>query len=182
MRFKTSVLLSLLLLATLPATAQTTADQILSEAQTQALGQHKNVFLIFSASWCGPCHQLDTFLQAPDMKAIVEKYFVIAKVHIDEDKHPERNTPGGDALLAKLTGKDPKMSGVPFLIFVDSQGKAIVNSDRPVTGQPTGENIGYPFAPEEIAWFMEMLKQGAPSMAAVEALQIETWFKKAART
>jgi thiol-disulfide isomerase/thioredoxin len=138
------------------------------------------VFLIFSASWCGPCHQLDKFLKNSEMKPLVEKYFVIVQMHIDEAKNPELNTPGGDELLTKLAAKQPHTSGVPFIIFLDGSGKPIVNSDRPIQGKTTGDNIGYPVAPEEIVWFMEMLKRGAPGMTEGEARQIETWLKKAA--
>ncbi len=181
-KFKLSVIF-ILLLAALPALAQATADQILSDAQTHAASQKKNVFLIFSASWCGPCHQLDAFLKTPDIQTIVDKYFVIARVHIAEEasKHPERNAPGSDALLQKLTGNDPKNTGVPFIVLVDSTGKPIVNSDRPVPGA-AAENIGYPFLPEEIGWFMEMLKNGAPSMPAAEAQSIKAWLTKAAES
>lgn len=181
-RSRFSVIL-VLLIATLPAIAQSAADRIVSDAQANAASQKKNVFLIFSASWCGPCHQLDAFLQAPDMQTIFDKYFVVARVHIAEDasKHPERNTPGSDALLQKLTGNDPKDTGVPFIVFVDSTGKPIVNSDRPSPGA-AAENIGYPFLPEEIGWFMEMLKRGAPSMPDAEAKSIEAWLTKAAKS
>ena len=181
-RFKLSAIFFLLALA-LPAIAQSTADKIFSDAQASAAIQKKNVFLIFSASWCGPCHQLDAFLQAPDMQPIIDKYFVVARVHIAEEasKHPERNTPGSDALLHKLTGNDPKNTGVPFIVLVDSTGKPVVNSDRPVPGA-AAENIGYPFLPEEIGWFMEMLKRGAPSMPAAEAQSIKAWLTKAAES
>lgn len=181
-RFKLFAIFVLFSLA-LPVFAQSTADQILSAAQANAASQNKNVFLIFSASWCGPCHQLDAFLQAPDMQPIIDKYFVIGRVHIAEEasKHPERNTPGSDALLHKLTGNDPKNTGVPFIVFVDPNGKPIVSSDRPVPGS-AAENIGYPFLPEEIGWFMEMLKRGAPSMPQAEAQTIEAWLTKAAKS
>lgn len=181
-RFKLSAIV-VLLVAALPAVAQSAADQLLSDAQARAATQNKNVFLIFSASWCGPCHQLDGFLQTPDMKTIIDKYFVVAKVHVAEEasKHPEKNTPGSDVLLQKLTGKDPKNTGVPFVVFVDSTGNSIVNSDRPVPGA-AAENIGYPFFPEEIGWFMQMLKRGAPSMTDAEVQNIEEWLTKAAKS
>jgi thioredoxin-related protein len=178
-RIHSRVLILAFLFCAILANAQT-ADKLLAEVQAQASAQHKNVFLIFSASWCGPCHQLDKFLQNSDMKPIVDKYFVIMHVHIDEAKKPELNTPGGDELLMKLAAKEPHTSGVPFLIFLDPAGKPIVNSDRPVPGKPVGDNIGYPVAPEEIVWFMEMLKRGAPEMPKAEAQQIESWLKKAA--
>jgi thioredoxin-related protein len=173
------ILILVFLFCAIFANAQT-ADKLLGDAQSQASEQHKNVFLIFSASWCGPCHQLDRFLQNSAMKPVVDKYFVTVHVHIDEAKKPELNTPGGDELLKKLAAKEPHTSGVPFLIFLDPTGKPIVNSDRPVAGQATGNNIGYPVAPEEIVWFMEMLKRGAPAMPKAEAQQIESWLKKAA--
>lgn len=181
-RFKLFAIFVLLALA-LPAVAQNAADNILSDAQARAANQHKNVFLIFAASWCGPCHRLDAFLEAPEMQTIVERYFVVARVHIAEEasKHPEKNTPGSDVLLQKLTGNDPKNTGVPFIVFVDSTGKPIVNSDRPVPGA-AAENIGYPFLPEEIGWFMEMLKRGAPSMPGAEAKSIEAWLTNAAKS
>jgi thioredoxin-related protein len=179
---KLAVLIAVLsLFSVVPARAQSAAAQVLIDAQTRAAGEHKNIFLIFGASWCGPCHQLDSFMQAPELKTIFEKYFVIAKVHIAEEasKHPERNTPGSDALLQKLTGNDPKNTGVPFIVFLDGAGKPIVNSDGPVPGAAP-ENIGYPVLPEEITWFMEMLKRGAPSMSAAEMDKIYASLKKAA--
>lgn len=178
--FKLSAIF-ILLVAALPVLAQSPAEQILSEAQARATSQNKNVFLIFSASWCGPCHQLDAFLDAPNMKDIFDKYFVITRVHIAEEasKHPGRNTPGSDALLRKLSGMDPNSTGVPFIVFVDTTGKPIVNSARPVPGA-AAENIGYPFLPEEIGWFMQMLKRGAPSMPESEARSVEAWLTKAA--
>jgi thioredoxin-related protein len=181
-KFKLFAIIIIVLVLALPALAQSAAENVLSEAQARAASEHKNVFLIFSASWCGPCHQLDGFLQTPDLKTIVDKYFVIANLHIAEEatKHPERNTPGSDTLLQKLTGNDPKNTGVPFIILIDPNGKPIVNSDRPVPGT-SAENIGYPVLPEEIAWFMEMLKRGAPSMSAAEAQKIDAWLVKAAK-
>lgn len=179
MRRLSSILILAFILCAIFANAQT-AEKLISEAQSQASAQHKNVFLIFSASWCGPCHQLDMFLQDSDMKPLVDKYFVIVHVHIDEGKKPELNTPGGDELLMKLAAKAPHTSGVPFLIFLDPSGNPIVNSDRPLPGEAVGDNIGYPVSPEEIGWFMEMLKRGAPAMPKAEAQQIESWLKKAA--
>jgi len=108
---------------------------------------------------------------------MVEKYFVLAKVHIDEEhgKHPELNTPGSEELRKKLGGSE----GVPFFVFLDAQGQAIATSNRPVEGKTRGENIGYPDAPEEIDWFMAMLKKSVPAMTEEEAQRIEGWLKGA---
>lgn len=73
--------------------------------------------------------------------------------------------PGADAVREKYGGGN---GGVPFHLFLTPEGKLIVNSNAKGTG-----NIGYPYEPHEIAWFMEMLKQAAPKMTSAEAGTIE---------
>lgn len=149
-----------------------TAQQILSEATSRASQQQKVVFLEFSASWCKPCHLLDAFLSSPDIAPIVQKYFVRAEVHYEEKvgKHPELETPGADTLAARFGSPE----GVPWFAFLDANGQVIVTSDRPVTG-----SIGYPDRPEEIDWFMTMLRKGAPAMDEDETHRIESWLRNA---
>jgi len=150
----------------------TTAQEILAEATRRADSQHKIVFFDFSASWCTQCRRLDSFLSSPEIAPIVQKYFVLADVHYQENegKHPELETPGADALMKQFG----KPQGVPYFVFFDSNGQAIATSERPVTG-----NIGYPDAPEEIDWFMTMLRKAVPQMDLDERMSIESWLKRA---
>jgi thiol-disulfide isomerase/thioredoxin len=151
------------------------AQQILAEATQRAAADHKTVLFDLGASWCINCRRLDAFLAKPEIAPIVEKYFVLADVHYDEKvgKHPELETPGSDALMARFGGDQ----GVPFFVFFDAGGNAIVTSARPVKGNKQGENIGYPDAPEEIAWFMTMLDKAVPTMTADERMKIESTLK-----
>ena len=80
------------------------------------------------------------------------------------------NTPGGAEVMAKLGGKN---AGLPFFAFLDAKGEAIVNSLRPVAGKPAGENIGHPAAPEEIDWFLVMVKKAAPAISPEELKALE---------
>ncbi len=159
------------------------AAQVLKDAKAQAEQQHKLIFIVFSASWCGPCHQLDAFLDAPEIRQIVEKYFVLARLNVAEKagKHPELESPGGEDLDVKFGGADEKggVTGVPFLVFLDAKGELIVNSNRPVPGHPEGDNIGYPAEPYEIDWFMAMLKKAVPEMTLDESRTIESWLRRA---
>jgi thiol-disulfide isomerase/thioredoxin len=170
-----------LVLSCLLAQAQkpNSAQEILSGAKTRAGEQHKLVFLEFSASWCKPCHMLDGFLAAPEIAPILQKYFVFAKVHIDEKhgQHPELDTPGGAQLMQSFA----KPQGVPYLVFLEANGKTIVNSEMPEISKNEGGNIGYPEAPEEIDWFMAMLHKSVPEMTADETHKIEDWLRNAAR-
>jgi thioredoxin-related protein len=166
----------------LSAQAPAPATQVFQTARIQASRQEKLIFLVFGASWCPPCHQLDAFWAAKETRPIVQKYFVVAKLNVEEEagKHPELNSPGGVELMAQFGGMNAagKSGGVPFLVFTNANGESIVNSNRPVAGKPRGENIGYPARPEEIDWFMEMLKKALPSMTQGESRTVENWLRK----
>ncbi len=85
------------------------------------------------------------------------------------------NTPGGDALFARFGGPD----GLPFFAFLDGNGDVIVNSKRPAKDAKDvkGGNIGHPFQPHEIDWFMVMLSKAAPRMTEDERATIEKWLR-----
>jgi thioredoxin-related protein len=174
-------LLALIFLATAAASSAqqaSTADQILASAKSEALARHKAIFLVFGASWCPPCRQMETFMRDPNIRPILEKYFVLVHLSVEEErgKHPELNSPGGEKLLGEYGGK---LMGVPFLVFLDAEGQLIVNSARPVKGKQTGENIGYPAVPVEIDWFMTMLNKTIPSFPRADASAIESWLRNA---
>jgi thiol-disulfide isomerase/thioredoxin len=67
------------------------AHELFESAKVQVQQQHKLIFLVFGASWCGPCHRLDAFLAASEPRRILDKYFVEAKIDVLEQKgkHPE---------------------------------------------------------------------------------------------
>lgn len=77
-------------------------------------------------------------------------------------------------MLFKLGGKD---SGLPFHAFLDAKGELIASSERPAAGKTPGGNIGHPFAPDEIAWFMTMLRKAAPKMSDKDQGAVESWLK-----
>jgi thioredoxin-related protein len=159
------------------------ANQVFEDAKAQAAQQHNLIFLVFGASWCEPCHRMDAFLAAPETRQILGKYFVLAKLNVEEKagKHPEFESPGGEDLALKLGGANAKggVIGVPFFLFLDATGEPIVNSRRPAEGRPGGANIGYPAKPEEIDWFMTMLKRAVPSMTVDESRTIDEWLRRA---
>lgn len=170
---KRIVLLAMLVASV--AGAAETASALMASATAEASSAHKNVLVVFHASWCGWCRKFDAMLADKKVGPLLRKYFVVAKIDVLE--HEEKvslNTPGGDEVMAAVGGKG---QGLPFLAIVDSAAKPIVNSIR----QPGNKNIGYPSEPEEIAWFMTMLKRSVPDLEAAEATTVERWLRKQAR-
>ena len=99
-------------------------------------------------------------------------------VHVTVQEQKEKaslNSPGGDELMAKLGGKD---GGLPFYAFLDAHGEALVNSLRPGGGNASSANIGYPAKPEEIDWFMAMLRKAVPAMPASDSALLERWLRE----
>ena len=157
------------------ARSQDTADSLFAHAKSEATAEHKNVLLVFSASWCGPCKLYQRFLEDPQMKRITEKAFVVLRVDVGErpDDPKHANTAGGEALRSALGAtREP---GFPFLVITDENGDRIINSNR---DEEAGNNIGYPALPAEIDWYIEMLKQAAPSLSPEDLAATRTWLQR----
>jgi hypothetical protein len=156
------------------------ADQVLAHVNAQASEEHKNVLLVFGASWCRYCTQFEVFLAAPEIQPIIAKHFVVARLGVYEEsgRNPKLNNPKSDTLVHQFGEADK--GSLPFIVFLDPKGGLIVNSNRPSRRKRTGENIGYPSAPEEIDWFMVMIKKAAPALTENDAAIVEAWLRKAA--
>lgn len=85
--------------------------------------------------------------------------------------------PGADTLLKSIGGP----SGLPYSAFLDAKGGLIVSSKRPSNVNEDGENIGFPAQPEEIEWFVTMMKKAAPKMSEDDLKTIETALKEAGK-
>jgi thioredoxin-related protein len=158
------------------------ANRIISDAKSRAVAEHKSIFLVFGASWCPGCHSLNTFLKDPEVAAIFDKYFVMAELNVAEEMgdHPERNNEGSLELLQKYGGISPKGDvALPFFVVLDGKGSELVTSNRAGKGKDPSQAIGFPTEPEEIRWFIQMMKRGADALTADEAQTIEEKLRKA---
>jgi thioredoxin-related protein len=141
------------------------ASKVLEEGLAKASSEDKLAFLHFGSPTCGWCHKLEGFLAREDMAPIFACDFVDIKLDL------ARMT-GAEDVLERYNSS--RSGGVPWFVFLDSKGKAIVTSDGPKG------NIGYPFAPEEIEHFIGMLKKVSRKIEPSQIQLIEKTLKSEA--
>lgn len=133
------------------------AEGIITEAKTEAAKTNKNVFIIFHASWCVWCHKMDTAMNDGTVKSFFDNNYVIRHLTIDEsdDKNHLEN-PGADAIRTKYHGDN---SGIPFWFILDKNGKLLGDSRLTDANGKPGGNVGCPAKPEEVDYFVKVLKK-----------------------
>jgi len=163
--------LLLVILSANPAPAATpSADEVMTAARKQAAEGKKAIFLHFGASWCVWCHRLDAFLDRPEVKPVIARYFVPVKLVVQEQAaNKALENAGADALLAQLGGP----AGLPYFALLDAKGGEISNSKMPPATAGPAQNIGFPSEPAEVTWFLKKLREAAPGMTDAEARVIE---------
>ena len=108
------------------------------------------------------------------MKPIFDKYFVVQHVTVQEHGAKESlDNPGGDALLKRLGGD----GGLPYLAFISSGGETLTTSNEPAKEGVKGGNIGHPFQPHEVDWFLIMLRKSAPAITDAEIAPLEKYLR-----
>lgn len=141
------------------------ANIVVDQACKRAANEHKSVMLIYHASWCGWCKKLDSVLDKPAVKAIVDKYFVVTHLTVlESDAHKAEENPGGMDMLKAQGGEK---AGLPFIVMLDGKGKMTINSIMKVDGKEA--NTGCPYEPQEIEHFMKMVRTAAPKITKEEA-------------
>lgn len=149
--------------AVVQAAEPESAKTILDTAVRQASSTHKNIFVIFHASWCIWCRRLDSVLTNVNVSPLIDKYYVV--VHLDVLERGEKKAienPGADKYLQTLGGEK---SGLPFYAFLDQRGKKMADSN---VMKANTQNIGFPGSSDERAAFKKLLALSAPSMTPDE--------------
>ncbi len=148
------------------------AKKILDSALQVASSTHRNVFLIFHASWCIWCRRLDSVLTNAEVSPLIAKHLVVTRLDVLEhsDKKATLENPGAEEILRKLGGEE---SGLPYYAFLNAKGKKITDSNV-MPGK--SKNIGFPGSSEEKTAFQEILRKSSPSMTAAELSAVMSHF------
>jgi thioredoxin-related protein len=145
---------------------------ILKAAVSDARSSKKNVLLLFHATWCKWCKRLETALNEPEIKPLIDRNYIIALLDVQErgEKIHTHENPGGQKVLSDFGGKN---AGLPFIVFLNGNGKMIANSNV----MPQQQNIGYPGSKEEISAFVNLLKRTAPRITGKQRVVIQKYFE-----
>ncbi len=185
MKFIISVLLTFGLITGAIAQDQPKpSDKIFNEACTKAKLENKKVMIIFHASWCGWCKRMDSIMNMPELKPLFEKTFVIEHMVVLENGTKKAlENPGAEAFMNENGGEK---QGIPFWLFFDAKGKLLAKSMMPTkdkAGKEIKANTGCPAQPDEVAFFVGLLKKTTNLTEAELALISEKFLlKKAAAT
>ncbi|MEJ0102395.1 MAG: thioredoxin family protein [Bacteroidota bacterium] len=154
------------------------AEAVLKNAYALAAKENKNVFIIFHASWCGWCHKMDSSMNDKLCKKFFDDNYIIRHLVVQESKNKKNlENPGAMDLLAKHNGSD---QGIPFWLVFDKNGKLLADSQIRAEGEgfeKKGQNSGCPAAPEEVSYFLTVLKKTSritePQLAIIEKRFLE---------
>jgi uncharacterized protein YyaL (SSP411 family) len=146
--------------ATKPSYPPHAAQQAVDTAFAKASSDGKVVFMKSGYPECGWCNIFDRYHAMPEVKQIVEKYYVVVK--IDTSYMPD-----GKEVFTKFA--EP---GSPSWVIVGADRKPIIDS------YDNGNNVGYPYEPNEVAHYVKALRQASPAISDAE---IETLKEKLAQ-
>lgn len=138
------------------------ARDALEGACTKAAAESKLVFMKSGFPECGWCRVFDRYHQTPEVKAILEKYFVI--IAIDT-----KNMPDGKATFGNYA-----KPGAPSWVILGPNKAVLVDSYSPAG------NVGYPLEPDETAHYLMALKKAAPAIAQQELDALAKHIRKTA--
>ena len=89
----------------------------------------------------------------PNVAPVLAKEFVIQKLDFD------RGIGAQDIQKRYISTSQ----GLPWFVFLDGDGKSIINSTR-----EKGGNVGHPYQPEEVAHFKVMLQKVKKNLTDAE--------------
>lgn len=134
------------------------ASHLIDSVFQKAKAGKKNVFLLFTATWCGPCNELKRAIHDEYNKQYFENNYVILELYGSEVGDRKKNeNPGTKDVIVKYDGDT---SALPYWIILNSKGiKLQDNYIKTDSNAAKKENIGFSFRPENLNQFLGFIKK-----------------------
>jgi hypothetical protein len=129
-----------------PSNKSDTLKLLLNSSRTK----NRDLFLLFGWQGCGWCRMFDRYHADPQVKEILNKYFLISKIDIYKSKASEE--------LYVRYGKD----GTPSWTIFNLKGEIVADSDN------GNGNVGYPSKEDELDHYIFAVKKAAPGISDSE--------------
>jgi len=133
------------------------AEIVFAAGLAQAKRESKRVLLHVGAPWCGWCRVLERFLR--ENERLFAADLIDLKIDQDRMTHAVK-------LIKRL--RTAKSAGIPWIAVLDADGKMLATSDMPKKG-----NTGFPSDPDEIQYFVGMLRTASQRTTPEQLAAIE---------
>ncbi|MBS1736136.1 MAG: thioredoxin family protein [Bacteroidetes bacterium] len=146
------------------------ASAVITNSKAIALKEHKKILVIFHASWCVWCHRMDSAMNSASVKDFFQKNFVITHLTVDESKDKKNlENEGANEMRTAWHGDN---QGIPYWVILDNEGKVLADSRLVGADGKPGNSVGCPAQPEEVDYFLSVLKKTtSASMAQLELVK-----------
>jgi thiol-disulfide isomerase/thioredoxin len=135
------------------------AQVLLDTALEQARAEEKPVLLVFGATRCLPCRQLEEFFE--EISPTLGNHFVTVHIACDAMLN-------GYSTQSRYREDNHRPQPIPWMVVLDQAGNPLINSDGPddAFALPQGGD-------KSRDHFLVMLRRGAPTITDVELQDID---------
>jgi len=134
------------------------ASYLVDSVFQKAKAEKKNIFLLFTATWCGPCNDLKRAIYDEYNREFFENNYVILELYGSEKGSKKKNeNPGTKDVILKYDGDT---STLPYWAILNAKGIKLQDNYIKIDSKAVKkENIGFSYMPQNLWQFLDFIKK-----------------------